>query len=284
MIIFSLCLILALGFLLRYELLDFLCTFLPTKYLLKLVVHKILNMRKKVDPKVLDYFIGKYHRLCTGDKQQTLKDLLVVAMVGFPGAKRREVAEFIAERIGGILVSANDIRMEMKEKFGGFDESVTQIVDAVAGDIAYWGCFAVVDADMNPARRLSLEKAIEIGDEDTKVLYVGVFTDLDNLIGNILMGESPVFFKGAGSHLKNGEGNIRAKVVELREVVRRYPNLYKWTKRGGGSYVLRNNHCQIIIDPFSENWQKQIEKVVGLVRYHVEKQQEGLLNKSPKKF
>lgn len=224
---------------------------------------------------VLPSIIGIYHRfekltqkeLCAQEsfmsklqisKRKTNKPV-VVAMVGLVGSGKSSVAKEIAKHIGATILSGDEVRVELRKQ-GGDYAKVRKIVEDVMLEVINQDGNVVLDSDhIDQKKRASIREKIK--GTGARLVFVRTYADLDITLGRIITAKPDEFFGKAKTHW---DGSSKGAVIKIREMHRRAPHHYKWSKEGGGKWLLKKLPFTILaeIDTGKSDWKKTVEKTM----------------------
>ena len=165
------------------------------------------------------------------------KKRLFVGTIGLVGSGKTAVAELLSRELGAAVISADAIRIALRKKRAGYGR-VEDICGMLAQTILARGGSVIVDSDFADAqKRNSFKKLAK--DRGAESYFVRtVKQDIDTMIGTAITRTYRKgvddFFTGAGT---TWQGKQRAAVVKLREMWRRIPHHYLWSKDGGGAWI-----------------------------------------------
>ena len=186
-------------------------------------------------------------------------------MVGAVGSGKSSVARVLAKAIGAKVIAGDAVRVELRNQSKSFSQ-VRNIAEKTATAILRQGRSVVLDSDfVDLKKRRSLEsKAKQNG---ARVVYVRTFCDRDIMIGRLISAKySPKSFFGGASSEWRGKNN--GAVVALREMWRRTPRHYRWSEKGGGTFLLKKLPIKFIaeIDTTTSSWKIKTRKVAQKIR------------------
>lgn len=164
------------------------------------------------------------------------KKKVVIGLIGLVGSGKTVVAEDLAHALEATVVSGNVVRMALRKQKLGFDHA-REIVFALTKETLFRGGSVVIDSDFaGPRKRNDIKKIVKDG--GGTVYFVRTVRDFDVIIGGIVASRYGTkvndLFAGASTTWK---GKKKAAVVKLREMSRRTPHHYTWSKDGGGQWV-----------------------------------------------
>lgn len=226
--------------------------------IIDLMVHKREKLNQKEQDAKKQFMAG-----LTIVKRKT-KEPLIVAMIGLVGSGKTTIAKELAEQIGANVIEADAIRVAIRQT-GASYEKARKIAEDVALEIIKQDGNVILDSDFIDAnKRASIrEKARKVG---VRLVFIRTYCDFDVAIGRILSAEyenkPEDFFGGASS---GWQGENKGAVVKIRELWRRTPHHYKWTKNGGGEWLLKKLPFDILmeIDMTNETkWKERIRKFI----------------------
>lgn len=191
------------------------------------------------------------------------KRSLILCMVGLVGSGKSTVAKSFARGLKAEIVRSDDFRLELGKQGKPYERAV-ELVFARTMELVRRGRNVVIDADVVQAdkrRRLARESK-KLG---SRVLYVRVVTDMDVMLGRIVVsskkGLHPLFSQASSAW----EGPGKGAVIKIRELWRRTPHHYRWTEEGGGQWVLRELTFPLaatVDTTDGKTWKGQVAKLV----------------------
>lgn len=202
-------------------------------------------------------------------KRQT-KLPLVIAMVGLVGAGRSSVAAELAKQLGGVVISSNDFRVQLRKKVGKFDQvSVRALAKVTADAVVAKGGIAILDSDnIAPDKRDELRKLSNA--KNIRVIYMRVFSDLDVQIDRITKAKYSAtdLYTGATTNVKSSS-QAKAAAVRMREMIRRIPLHYSWNSENGGEWILKTFNFATFADintTDDKKWRLQVRALAEQLR------------------
>src|SRR3989338_252261 len=187
-----------------------------------------------------------------------LKQPKAVAIVGLVGSGKSSVAGYLAKLIGAKIISANVIRVALRKKGKGYGQ-VANLTEKEASIAVKRGKNVILDSDFVTLKKRKMLKR-KIG-KAAKIFYLRTFSDRDVLIGRLRSAKyTPNDLYGGAS--TNWQGKNKGAVVALREMWRRTPRHYRWSEKGGGTFLLKKLPIKFIaeIDTTTQNWKTQVKK------------------------
>lgn len=185
----------------------------------------------------------------------------IVAMIGLVGSGKSTTAREISGKIGAVLVTADDIRLQLRKEKEGY-RNVGELVHLLTISILEQGGNVVLDKDHVYADTRNRVKKIA-KDAKANLYYVETHCERDTMIGRIITQKykKAGFWAGAGSEWK---GAKKSAVVKLREMRRRTPHHYSWDRENGGKWIPKKHpfvfHKIETTDP--KKSKKQVESLV----------------------
>ena len=187
-----------------------------------------------------------------------LKQPKAVAIVGLVGSGKSSVAGYLAKLIGAKIISANVIRVALRKKGRGYGQ-VANLAEKEASIAVKRGKNVILDSDFVTLKKRKMLKR-KIG-KAAKIFYLRTFSDRDVLIGRLISAKyTPNDLYGGAS--TNWQGKNKGAVVALRAMWRRTPRHYRWSEKGGGTFLLKKLPIKFIaeIDTTTQNWKTQVKK------------------------
>lgn len=209
-------------------------------------------------------------RFLTFPKRKTKKPV-VLALIGLVGSGKTSVAREVAKRIGALVLTADDIRIELRKQKADY-KNVRRIAEDLAVEFLAKGSNVIIDSDhIEKAKRATLTRKAKLwGALPSIVLFLRVVCDDDVMFGRTIERKYPRsqddFFGGAETSWKGNEG-IVGSIVKLREFHRRTPLHYEWLRDQGGKWKLRKLDIPLVgtLDTSSEDWKEQAHKVADRI-------------------
>lgn len=188
-----------------------------------------INTKEK---KVLEAYLAKVKAI-----PRKTASRVIVGMVGLPGTNRAEVASRVAKDIGAVLISADDLRLKLGEKKLPYD-NVREMLRMGAEEFLKKDCSVVIESDhIDPDKRNRLRKTTK--DSEAVLVYVRTYCDMDVMVGNLVSGKHSRKTLFERSEL-SWKGSNRQAVAGLKEIMRRLPLHFSWSKLEGGEWVHKN--------------------------------------------
>lgn len=177
-----------------------------------------------------------YFKKLETNVQRKTKKPIVISMIGLIGSGKSYTAQKIADMIGAILLSADDLRIEMR-KVGERYEGARKIIEDITITLLLAGRSIVIDSDfIDDKKRASIRAKVK--DTHAKLIFVRTLCDRDIMIERILNSKfeksTDDFFGGADSRSDSQNTGV---IVKLREMWRRTPHHYKWINEQGGRWI-----------------------------------------------
>lgn len=189
---------------------------------------------------------------------------IIIAMIGFVGSGKSNVARAIAKLINGRVVSVDDVRVNLRNKKQDYAK-ISQIIENIAIKTLKSGRSVILDSDfVDAAKRKTFEQKFK--KLDYPVGYLRIYADRDFMIGRLISKKyvSKSLFGGASS---NWKGKNKGAVVALREMWRRTLHHYRWSPAGGGRFILKRLPIKFILElDTSKNWRQKLKKHIKLFK------------------
>ncbi len=230
-------------------------------FIISIMVHKKEKLTQK-ERKAQEKFLAS---LNIGIPRKTKKPV-IVAMVGLVGSGKSSVARELSRLIRANVINGDEIRVLLRKQ-GEKYEGARKIAENTALEIIKRGGNVIMDSDHIDARkRASLRaKAKSVG---AKLVFICTYSEdpgfpIDTIIGRIITGEYDEFFGEAKTSWK-GSKEEKAKIIKMREMIRRMSHHYRWENKGGGRLVIKNPPCPVLADINTadpDEWMDEVLKV-----------------------
>jgi predicted kinase len=189
---------------------------------------------------------------------------VIVALIGLVGSGKNSVARELAKQIGGTVIEADAIRIELRKQNERYDHT-RDIIENLTAEVITQGGNVVIDSDfVDQKKRASIRKKAK--KEGARLLFIRTYCDLDVAVGRVLTAtynkKVDDFFGGASSKW-HGSGQSKGAAVKVREMWRRTPHHYHWVNQEGGRWVLRKFPFALFaeIDTTKEKWRQEIKRL-----------------------
>ena len=202
-------------------------------------------------------------------KRKTSKPI-IVAMLGLVGSGKSAVSKELAKYLGATVIEGDDIRTELR-KLGERFERTRAIAEKIAFHVIQCEGNVILDSDFIDAKkRASIrEKARKAG---VRLVFIRTYCDLDVVVGRIHTAvygnKEEDFFVGTPTEWQ-GSDQSKGAVVKVREMWRRTPNHYRWSRRAGGRWHLRKFPVDFFAEintTHEEEWRSAVRRCVsGLI-------------------
>jgi len=187
-------------------------------------------------------------------KRKTRKPV-VVAMVGLIGSGKSSVAKTLAPLIGATLIGGDKIRVMLRDKKQEYNP-VRSITKKAISAALKAGSNVVLDSDfIDPQKRNDFEKKLK--EFKTKMVYLRTFADRDTMIERLIKAK----YNPNRDLFKNS-------TIAIREMWRRTPHHYSWSKTGGGRFTLKKLKIPFLaeIDTTTPEWRKKVREVATKIK------------------
>ena len=182
-------------------------------------------------------------------KRKTKKPV-VVAMVGLIGSGKSSVAKALASLIGATLVKGDSIRIALRQKNQDYNPVHNVIKKAVFSALRL-GSNVILDSDfVNQKKRKDLERTLK-----TKIVYLRTFTERDAMIERL-------------TKAKYSQRDLfQSSTIAIREMWRRTPHHYNWSKADGGKFILKKLKIPFLaeIDTTTPDWRKKVREIAAKI-------------------
>ncbi len=196
------------------------------------------------------------------NQKSTVKNPIVVAMVGLVGSGKSSVAAELAKRINAVVINGDEIRIKLRKQNARY-EKARAIAENAAIKIVKGGGSVILDSDfVDEKKRASIrEKAREAG---VQIIFIRTYCDTHVVLGRIFNAtyhnSIDDFFGGASSAW---EGPNKGAVVKASEMRRRTPHHYRWVNQCGGKWILKKFPFTIFVEIDtidSSSWKLEVSK------------------------
>lgn len=186
-------------------------------------------------------------------KRKTKKSV-VVAMVGLVGSGRSSVAKALAPLIGAAVVESNAIRVSLRQKRQDYNP-VRNIAEKAALKTLEVGSNVIMDSDfIDSKKRKSLERKLK--KTGVKIVYLRVLANPEIVIERFIRVK-----------FNPNRDLYKSSAIAIREMWRRTPHHYNWSKAGGGKFILKKlkNPFLAEIDTTTPDWRKKVREVAAKI-------------------
>jgi predicted kinase len=203
-----------------------------------------LGASKKIINEITKQFVGSLRIV-----QRRTKKPIVIAMIGLVGSDKNSVARAIAKSIDATIIGGDKIRIALRKK----NQSYTPVRSIAKEAMIYVvkkGGNVIMDSDfIDQEKRKNLKE--KVGKIGAKLFYVRTFAERDVMIKRLIKAEY------------NNNNLFENSTIAIREMWRRTPHHYRWTKEGGGRFILRKLKVAFVAEiDTSKDWKKQIKAVI----------------------
>ncbi|OGF77838.1 hypothetical protein A2W54_03485 [Candidatus Giovannonibacteria bacterium RIFCSPHIGHO2_02_43_13] len=193
---------------------------------------------------------------------------VIVAAIGLVGSGKSTVAKYLADLIGAVVISGDEIRILLRNEGVGYDkarligENVLRAVITAGGSIVLDSDF--VDKNKRESLRQIAKKA------GAKLYFVRTICDFDVLSQRIRENDPGEFFNEAET--KSASVN-HGRDVKFREMLRRLPQHYKWQNISGGKLALRKFPFVTFetVDTTTDAWKDSINSIAVSILHELQK-------------
>jgi predicted kinase len=186
---------------------------------------------------------------------------IIVAMIGLVGSGKTTLARYLSGFIGATVISADDIRIELRKRRESLDRA-RAIAEDMAIRVIKGGGNVVLDSDfIDQKKRASLkEKARKVG---ARIAFVRAYAEPDDILGRITTSPAEEFFYDAAT-IWEGSSQEKGVVVKLREFWRRTPQHYSWKNKVGGKWKLKKLPFALLADINTSNpeWESHLRNAL----------------------
>ena len=176
---------------------------------------------------------------------------VAIAMIGLVGSGKSTVATTLAKELSAVVVTNDKIR-QLPSKRGGDYARVIFIAEELALDFLRDGYSVIMDSDyVDQDKRASLRA--KLNSISIPLYFVRTTAHPDAQIFRILnedyTEEVNLFFANASSPAEIHKASpLYGPTIKLREMLRRLPHHYRWSREGGGTWHLRRLPFKIHLD------------------------------------
>ena len=206
-----------------------------------------------------------------GSARRKTKNPVVVALWGLVGSGKSSVAQELARQIGSVVVEGDAIRVQLRkvgEKYRvGKYSYVRHIAENVTLEFLKRGANVIFDADFSDERKRASLRA-KIAKAGAELVFIRTYTDPEVMLGRMLSApyrNSPDdFFGGAKTTMKGGTEQQRGAVIKFKEMWRRTPHHYRWSKEDGGKWLLKKPPVPLLVDIDTTDpslWKESVRKL-----------------------
>lgn len=147
---------------------------------------------------------------------------VVIAMVGLVGSGKSAVAPALAEKIGAVVVTGDDIRVALRKEEESY-EYTREIMARLAKNVALQQGSVVLDGDYIRSKKREQLKEV-LGSTDATLHFVRTLCERDVMIQRLIDAE----------YVPRPDGLFGSATIAVREMWRRTPWHYKWSDERGG--------------------------------------------------
>lgn len=222
---------------------DFLMRRLPAS----IIVYMARKMEKLTEKELRAQVLygNELHFLMDGKT----KVLLIVAITGLVGSGKSAVANYLSRMIDATVISADKIRIKLREQGAGYDNA-RLIAENLLRQAIKLRTNVIMDSDfVDRNKRASLEKIAK--ETNVRLIFIRTHGDIDEMIKRICKAKySDVDF-------------FTSAELKLREMLRRLPQHYRWINSGGGKWLIRKMSGMFAeIDTTDENrWKAEVRRI-----------------------
>ncbi len=149
-----------------------------------------------------------------------------------------------------MVIEGDAIRVQLR-KVGEKYLYVRQIAENVSLEILKRGGNVIFDADFADEKKRASLKA-KVAKAGAELFFIRTYTDPEVMLGRMLSASyedsSEDFFGGAKSTWKEGKGQQKGAVIKFKEMWRRTPHHYRWSREGGGKWILKKPPAYLLAD------------------------------------
>ncbi len=182
---------------------------------------------------------------------------IAIAMVGLIGSGKSSVAKALSPLIGAAIISGDAIRIALRKRGQNYNPVRNTIKKAVITTLKA-GSNAIIDADFVDTKKVKgLQEKLKKFKLNAKLICIRTVAERDIMIDRLIKAKYNLnkdLFKNA--------------TIAIREMWRRTPHHYNWSKAGGGRFVLKKLKIPFIaeIDTTTPEWRKKVREVAAKIR------------------
>jgi len=183
------------------------------------------------------------------------KNPIVVAVVGLIGSGKSSVAKVLASLIGATLIGGNEIRVMLRDKKQEYNP-VRNITKKAISAALKANSNVVLDSDfIDPKKRTDFEKKLK--ELKTKMVYLRTWADRDTIIERLIKAK-----------YNSDRDLFKTSTIAIREMWRRTPHHYNWSKTDGGRFDLKKLKIPFIaeINTTTPKWRKKVREVAVKIK------------------
>lgn len=192
------------------------------------------------------------------------RKLIVIGMVGLVGSGKSSIARVLAKHLKANVIDGNAIFVQLRKEKIDYS-GARNIAEALVREYLKRGRSVVIDSDFIDAKKRSelVRGAKKFG---ARVMFVRVYVNPDVAIGRMMTARyrnQPDDFFGGAATKWHGKPQKRGAVVKIREMLRRTPHHYRWSEKGGGTWMLKNPpFVDFSVDTTDgKTWKQQVREI-----------------------
>ncbi len=178
------------------------------------------------------------------------KNPVVVAMVGLIGSGKSSVAKALAPLIGATLIGGDSIRITLRQRSQDYNP-VRNITKKATIAALKLGSNVVLDSDfVVQKKRKDLEKTFK-----SNIFYLRTFAERDTMIGRLIKAKY------------TPRDLFKNSTIAIREMWRRTPHHYNWSKADGGKFILKKLKIPFLaeIDTTTPKWSEKVKEIAAKI-------------------
>lgn len=203
-------------------------------------------------------------------QQRRTLEPIIIALVGLTGSGKSSVAKELATAIKATIIEGNAIRVFLRKEGRPFEEAQT-IAENVAREILNRGGNVILDSDFITQRKRHGIRTVA-KEKRARLFFIRTFATPDVMFGRIITASyrnRPEDFFGGAKTLWSGTEQSRGAVIKIREMWRRTSHHYRWSKEGGGKWVLKKLRFKLLAEIDATDpkaWKAEVQKLAKELR------------------
>lgn len=205
-------------------------------------------------------------------RRSTMKPV-VIAMAGLVGSGKTSVACRLAEKLGGTVIGADQIRVQLRKQKTGYGNT-WKITESAALAVLEKSGLPILDSDYSdPKKQRTLEERMHRAGVRVITIYTHAhphitigraFQYVLDLVDKRHRVNPDNFFEGASTPWK-GDPRLTAGIVKIGEWQRRTPHHWQWTNtKTGGIWRMKKPACRVFatVDTTeTQAWQQAVDRI-----------------------